>query len=126
VSWRLVEDGVDVVCLPGDTVSVRVDSDQMIADFPCSDEGGVTPPVEGGVAFEVEAQGKVAAGLDGEALVLDPPLRFRVRPAALRCRIARHHPGASPAALTPERAWGAITALVGIAAGHDPRPMPRR
>jgi hypothetical protein len=53
VSWRLVEDGVDVVCLPGDTVSVRVDSDQMIADFPCSDEGGATPPVEGGVVHNL-------------------------------------------------------------------------
>ena len=48
--------------------------------------------------FEIEAQAPVPAGVDGEALVFDPPLRFRVRPAALRCRIARQHPGASPAA----------------------------
>ena len=47
-------------------------------------------------AFEVDADGPVAAGIDGEALMLDPPLRFRIRPGVLRVRIARRHPGASP------------------------------
>jgi diacylglycerol kinase family enzyme len=54
-------------------------------------------------AFEIEAHAPVPAGVDGEALVFEPPLRFRIRPAALRCRIARHHPGASPSAFAPER-----------------------
>jgi diacylglycerol kinase family enzyme len=71
-------------------------------------------------SFEIEAQAPVPAGVDGEAVVFDPPLRFRVRPAALRCRIARHHPGASPAALAPERARTALRSLVDIAAGHVP------
>jgi diacylglycerol kinase family enzyme len=75
-------------------------------------------------SFEVDADGPVPVGLDGEAVVLEPPLRFRIRPAALRCRIARRHPGASPSALEPERAWDAIRALAGIAVGHDPRPVP--
>jgi diacylglycerol kinase family enzyme len=73
-------------------------------------------------SFDIEAQAPVPAGVDGEALVFDPPLRFRVRPAALRCRIARHHPGASPAALAPERAGAALRSLVGVAAGHDQAP----
>jgi diacylglycerol kinase family enzyme len=71
-------------------------------------------------SFEIEAQAPVPAGVDGEAVVFDPPLRFRVRRGALRCRIARHHPGASPAALAPERARTALRLLVGIAAGRDP------
>jgi diacylglycerol kinase family enzyme len=71
-------------------------------------------------SFEIEAQAPVPTGVDGEAVVFEPPLRFRVRPAALRCRIARHHPGASPAALAPERARTALRSLVAIAAGHDP------
>src|SRR5512133_1297499 len=50
-------------------------------------------------SFEVGARAPVPAGVDGEALVLEPPLRFRVRPAVLRCRIARHHRGASPSTL---------------------------
>jgi diacylglycerol kinase family enzyme len=69
-------------------------------------------------SFEIEARAPVPVGVDGEALVLEPPLRFRARPAALRCRIARHHPGASPAALRPERAWETLRALLRIAAGR--------
>ena len=52
--------------------------------------------------FEVDADQPIAAGIDGEALRLDPPLIFQIRPAVLRVRIARRHPGASPSALMPE------------------------
>jgi len=41
----------------------------------------------------------VHAGVDGEAVDLSPPLRFAIRPAALRVRICSRHPGASPSAL---------------------------
>ena len=47
-------------------------------------------------SFEVRSESPVAAGIDGEALKLDPPLRFRTRPQALRVRIAPQHPGAPP------------------------------
>ena len=53
-------------------------------------------------AFEVEADHPVPAGIDGEAVQLQPPLRFRIRPGVLRVRIARQHPGASPSASLPE------------------------
>ena len=75
-------------------------------------------------AYEVTAQEPVPAGIDGEAVTFDPPLSFRIRPGALRCRIARHHPGASPSAFLPVGAWAAIRTLVAIAAGRDPRPLP--
>jgi diacylglycerol kinase family enzyme len=71
-------------------------------------------------SFDIEAQAPVPVGVDGEALVFDPPLHFRVRPAALRCRIARHHPGASPAAFVPRRARTAFRSLIRVASGHDP------
>lgn len=74
--------------------------------------------------YEVGAQGPVPAGVDGEAVTFDPPLSFRIRHGALRCRIARHHPGASPSAFLPVSAWAAIRTLVAIAAGRDPRPVP--
>ena len=67
--------------------------------------------------FEVDADGPVAAGIDGEAMKLDPPLRFRIRPGVLRVRIARAHPGASPSAAIPEDSWEGIRALARIAAG---------
>ena len=72
-------------------------------------------------SFEVHADGPVHAGIDGEAIDLDPPLRFRIRRAALRCRIARHHPGASPSALAPEGAWALVRMVMKIAVGRHPR-----
>jgi diacylglycerol kinase family enzyme len=70
--------------------------------------------------FTVEADEPVNAGIDGEAAVLTPPLRFATRPAALTVRIARSHPGASPSAAIPDRAWPAVRALVAIALGRGP------
>ena len=72
--------------------------------------------------FEVDADHPVPAGIDGEALVLDPPLRFRIRPGVLRVRIARQHPGASPSALVPEGVWAGVVELARIAFGRDQKP----
>jgi diacylglycerol kinase family enzyme len=63
--------------------------------------------------FEIAADGPVAAGIDGESVQLSAPLTFRIRPGALRVRIAPQHPGASPSALEPDSAWQAVQALVG-------------
>jgi diacylglycerol kinase family enzyme len=49
-------------------------------------------------SFEVQSGGAVPIGLDGETLELEPPLRFTVRPHALRVRLAPGAIGASPAA----------------------------
>ena len=48
--------------------------------------------------LEVSAPAAVPAGVDGETVDLSPPLRFAIRPAALRVRISSRHPGASPSA----------------------------
>jgi diacylglycerol kinase family enzyme len=66
-------------------------------------------------SFEVSSDEPVAAGVDGEALKPDPPLRFRTKPQALRVRIAPQHPGASPSANLPESPWDAIRAVTHIA-----------
>ncbi len=76
--------------------------------------------------FRVEATPPVPVGIDGEAAVLDAPVIFRVRPAALRVRIAPHHPGASPSAIEPVGALAALRALARIAGGGDPRQLPSR
>jgi diacylglycerol kinase family enzyme len=39
--------------------------------------------------FEVSSAGAVEVGVDGEALTLDPPLRFVIRPGALTIRLSR-------------------------------------
>ena len=57
--------------------------------------------------FVVDSDRPVPVGIDGEALVMDPPLVFRSRPRALRVRIAQAHPGASPSSDAPVSAWAA-------------------
>ena len=69
--------------------------------------------------FEVTASEPVPVGVDGEALVLDPPLRLVSRPRALRVRIAPQHPGASPSAGLPEGALDTLRRLFAVAAGQD-------
>ena len=76
--------------------------------------------------FCVESARPIPAGIDGEAAVLRSPVAIRVRPAVLRVRIARHHPGASPSAIEPVGALAALRALAGIAVGRHPaRSGPR-
>lgn len=72
-------------------------------------------------SFEVEADGAVAAGIDGEAVSLEPPLQFRIRPGVLKVRIARHHPGNSPSAQMPETMLGTGRELAAIAVGKRDR-----
>jgi diacylglycerol kinase family enzyme len=67
--------------------------------------------------LEVESGDPVPLGIDGEAVTLKPPLRFRVRPRALRVRIARDHPGASPSANLPRKPLGIGRELARLAFG---------
>ncbi len=65
----------------------------------------------------VESSRPVEAGIDGEAVTLDAPVRFESRPAALRVRIAPHHPGVSPAAVAAHVQRGGVKRLLGVAFG---------
>ncbi len=69
--------------------------------------------------FEIEADGPVAAGIDGEAAMLKPPIHFSSMPGALRVRIARGHPGASPSADVPPTLRGTVAELGRLALGAD-------
>jgi diacylglycerol kinase family enzyme len=69
--------------------------------------------------FEVDASGDVPAGIDGEAVRLTAPVRFGMRPAALRVRVAQDHPGASPSAGLPPSPRGALHAMVRVARGIE-------
>ena len=57
--------------------------------------------------FELTSGASIAAGLDGESVDLNPPLRFASRPAMLRVRLPKHAIGLSPAA----RAEGLVHAI---------------
>jgi diacylglycerol kinase family enzyme len=69
--------------------------------------------------FEVRASAPVAVGLDGEALVLAPPLLFVALPGALRVRVPRHARGVSPAGAAVPLNRRNLWALLRIAAGKD-------
>jgi diacylglycerol kinase family enzyme len=66
--------------------------------------------------LEVRSGGPVEVGLDGEALVLAPPLRFTSMPGALRVRLPRAvglAPGARAAALTADNLGALLRVAVG-------------
>ena len=64
---------------------------------------GADPParVWSATHLEVDATAPVHAGVDGEAVELDAPLSFVIRPRALRVRISSRHPGVSPSGRLP-------------------------
>ncbi|MGN6380909.1 MAG: diacylglycerol/lipid kinase family protein [Gaiellales bacterium] len=60
--------------------------------------------------FQVDSDGPVEIGIDGEAMVLDPPLVFESSARAVRVRLPARAPGVSPAARrlsssTPAELW---------------------
>jgi diacylglycerol kinase family enzyme len=67
--------------------------------------------------FVVNSDTDVAAGIDGEAVKLEPPVSFKMRPGALHVRIAHAHPGASPSATEPGSLGAGIARLFSIAGG---------
>ena len=71
--------------------------------------------------FVVESdQPLVDVGVDGEALQLAPPLRFRVLPGVLRIRLPLSA-GSVPAARAPAGPARAVVALLDVVAGRRPR-----
>ncbi len=66
-------------------------------------------------SLEIECEAPVPVGIDGEAVEMHSPLRFRVRKGALRARIARRHPGASPSADVARGPVGLFKQLLRVA-----------
>jgi diacylglycerol kinase family enzyme len=73
--------------------------------------------------FRIDSSEPVEIGIDGEALLMDPPLKFESLPGALRVRIPRHAPGLSPAAASVRLTTSTLRDLMLTAAGRsvDPR-----
>jgi diacylglycerol kinase family enzyme len=64
------------------------------------------------------ADALVDVGVDGEALRLPPPLRFRVRPGALRVRTPVDAPGAPRVGVAHAGLGAAVTGLFRVASGR--------
>lgn len=71
----------------------------------------------------IDSDGDVPLGVDGEAVTMPTPLTLRVRPGALRVRIASQHPGVSPSYAQPTGIRDALARLAGIARGADPASL---
>jgi diacylglycerol kinase family enzyme len=67
--------------------------------------------------FDVHSGGPVEVGLDGEALVLDPPLHFDSMPGALRVRLPRGT-GLAPGARAVSLTTSSLGTLARVAAGR--------
>ena len=68
--------------------------------------------------FEIASNGPIATGIDGEAVVLDPPLRFTIAPGALTVLLPPAVAGLSPAALQPAFTGSTLRDLWQLAAGR--------
>lgn len=99
----------------------RMDTGTLgVAVFEPGQGRGHSPVLQWAVpAFEVRSGAPVPAGLDGEAVTLQAPVRFTIRPGALRVRIAPRHPGASPSASLPGSPADALRRLLALAAGRE-------
>jgi len=60
----------------------------------------------------------VKAGIDGEAVTLESPVRFESRPGVLRVRLAQRQAGVSPAAITRGVQHAGIRGIWRVALGH--------
>jgi hypothetical protein len=63
--------------------------------------------------FEVGSSAPVEIGIDGEALLMDPPLVFESLPGALRVRLPRHAVRPAPAARTVQLLEGSTFTELG-------------
>ena len=66
----------------------------------------------------IDSGAPVPAGVDGESMLLDAPLRFAIRPGAVRVRTAVSHPGMSPAARSLALGWDSFAGLWRIVRGR--------
>jgi diacylglycerol kinase family enzyme len=88
-------------------IAVRVVTPSQLPEIRATESTGNAPRVQGSVHFTtprfvVDASDPVEAALDGEALVLEPPLRFESLPGALRVRVMQRGPARPSHLRTPQ------------------------
>jgi diacylglycerol kinase family enzyme len=105
-------------------VAVSIDGPKAAAELAALDAIGQVHRFPGWLEwaaeeFEVESGAPVAAGIDGEAARLTPPLRFKTAAAALAVRLPPRA-ALSPAAATPGLRRSTFRGLWDVAAGRAP------
>ena len=69
-------------------------------------------------SFEVDSSAPIEVGIDGESVLLDPPLEFESLPGRLRVRIPARAPGFAPAASAVALDRTLVSSLVAVALGR--------
>jgi len=85
-------------------VSMRIDGPSYVAEMVALEAARQIKRFRGlltwtDATFVVDSRDPIEVGVDGEALVLEPPLEFAAMPGALRVRLPHHAHGHSPAAI---------------------------
>ena len=108
-------------------VTVTVDRARDVPALVAAEAAGQIRRFRGYRAWSVpefvvdSAEPLIDVGVDGEALSLPPPLRFRSLPGVLRVRTPTHAAGRSPAAAAPPKLGEAVPALLRVLAGKPAR-----
>lgn len=85
-------------------VALRIDSPSNVGELVALQATGQIKRFRGWLEwteseFTVDSRSSIETGVDGETLVLEPPLEFVSMPGALRVRLPHQAPGMSPAAI---------------------------
>jgi diacylglycerol kinase family enzyme len=102
---RGTREGIDSGLLG--VVAIRLLTPRALAEIGATERTGAVPRFPGSPdftapAFTVDAPGPMDAALDGEALVVEPPLRFESLPSALRVRLMPPGPERASHPRTPQ------------------------
>ncbi|HUJ64471.1 MAG TPA: hypothetical protein VLX59_02970, partial [Acidimicrobiales bacterium] len=68
--------------------------------------------------IRIDSRSSIEIAIDGEAMMMEPPLLFESVPGALRVRLPRRAPGVAPAATAVQLTTSSIRDLVRVAAGR--------
>jgi diacylglycerol kinase family enzyme len=103
-------------------IAVRIENAAQAAEVAALELAGRVDHFEGWRSWAAEdvkihSDRPVEASIDGEPVELDPPMRFRTLPEALRVRVPRRHPGMSPAAARRRLGRFGLERLIRLAAG---------
>ncbi len=107
-------------------VTARIDGATDAVTFVSLEAAGRIRSFHGWLEWEapkmrVDSGTAVEIAIDGEAMLMDPPLIFETLPGALRVRLPSHASGLAPAATSVQLTPSSIKDLFRVAAG---RPVP--
>ncbi len=105
-------------------VAARIDGARDAVSFVSLEAAGRIRSFHGWLEWDaprmrIDSGTAIEIAIDGEAMMMDPPLIFESMPGALRIRVPRHAIGLAPAARSVQLTASSIKDLIRVAAGHS-------